>query len=113
MATVKDPIISEKPIPHSNGAACAHFGLPFLKAETSDASETALNNSEPVRPPFKLEEHPIDEVRPMKVGVIGAGLAGVTAGILLPAKLPGLDLRVWDKNTDVVRPSRPSKITKY
>jgi hypothetical protein len=39
---------------------------------------------------------------PIKVGVIGAGLAGITAGVLLPAKLPGLDLRIYDKNADVV-----------
>lgn len=51
---------------------------------------------------FELEEHPVDVVRPIKVGIIGAGLAGITAGILLPAKLPGLDLRIYDKNADVV-----------
>ncbi|KAL2784479.1 hypothetical protein BJX66DRAFT_316579 [Aspergillus keveii] len=51
---------------------------------------------------FQLEEHPIDQVRPIKVGVIGAGLSGITAGVLLPAKLPGLDLRIYDKNSDVV-----------
>lgn len=55
------------------------------------------------RPAFEIEEHPIDQVRPIKVGVIGAGLAGITAGILFPVKLPGLDLRIYDKNADVVR----------
>ncbi|KAL2825087.1 hypothetical protein BDW59DRAFT_180025 [Aspergillus cavernicola] len=53
------------------------------------------------RPAFQIEEHPIDQVRPLKVGVIGAGLGGITAGVLLPAKLPGLDLRIYDKNADV------------
>lgn len=55
------------------------------------------------RPAFRLEEHPIDQIRPIKVGVIGGGLSGITAGILLPAKLPGLDLRIYDKNADLVR----------
>lgn len=55
------------------------------------------------RPAFEIEEHPVDQVRPIKVGVIGAGLAGITAGILFPVKLPGLDLRIYDKNADVVR----------
>ncbi|KAF3386907.1 putative sterigmatocystin biosynthesis monooxygenase stcW [Penicillium rolfsii] len=50
---------------------------------------------------FQLEDHPVDQVRPITVGIIGAGLSGITAGILLPAKLPGLDLRIWDKNADV------------
>lgn len=54
------------------------------------------------KPEFELEEHPVDVVRPIKVGIIGAGLAGITAGVLLPAKLPGLDLRIYDKNADVV-----------
>ncbi|PWY77689.1 flavin-binding monooxygenase [Aspergillus eucalypticola CBS 122712] len=53
------------------------------------------------RPAFEIEEHPIDELRPIKVGVIGAGLAGITAGALLPAKLPGLDLRIYEKNSGV------------
>lgn len=35
---------------------------------------------------FKISEHPIDEVRTLKVGIVGSGLAGLTAGALLPAK---------------------------
>lgn len=38
----------------------------------------------------------------MRVGVIGAGLAGITAGILLPAKVPGIKLTIYEKNADVV-----------
>lgn len=59
------------------------------------------------RSQFEIEEHPIDVVRPIKVGIIGAGIAGITAGVLLPAKLPGLDLRIYDKNADVVCQSIP------
>lgn len=62
-----------------------------------------LNSKHSVKPQFELEEHPIDVLRSIKVGIIGAGLAGITAGVLLPAKLPGLDLRIYDKNADVVR----------
>ena len=51
---------------------------------------------------FKLTEVPIDEIRELKVAVIGCGLSGITAGILLPAKVPGINLTIFDKNSDVV-----------
>lgn len=34
--------------------------------------------------------------------MIGAGISGITAGILLPAKVPGIDLTIYEKNSDVV-----------
>ena len=70
--------------------------------DTENVLEDSKHTSEAKPPTFELEEHPIDEVRPIKVGVIGAGIAGVTAGVLLSPKLPGLDLRIYDKNADVV-----------
>lgn len=36
-----------------------------------------------------------------QVAVIGAGIAGINAGILLPAKVPGILLTIFDKNADV------------
>ena len=51
---------------------------------------------------FKLTEAPIDEVRELKVAVIGSGLTGTTASILLRAKVPGIKLTVFEKNADVV-----------
>jgi NAD(P)-binding Rossmann-like domain len=50
-----------------------------------------------------LEDRFIDEPRPLRVAVIGAGLAGVTAAILLPAKVQNIDIVVFEKNDDVVR----------
>lgn len=62
----------------------------------------------------------IDDIRPLKVAVIGvrracgrfkdryitdiqqAGLSGINAGILLPAKVPGIQLTIFEKNNDVV-----------
>lgn len=46
----------------------------------------------------------IDDIRPLRVAVIGAGLSGILAGILLPAKVPGIELTIFDKNAEVVRP---------
>ncbi|PGG95311.1 hypothetical protein AJ79_10128 [Helicocarpus griseus UAMH5409] len=51
--------------------------------------------------PFEIEERPIDEVGDISVGVVGAGMAGILAGVLLPPKVPGLDLRIYEKNSDV------------
>lgn len=52
--------------------------------------------------PFTLEDRAVDDVRPLRVAVIGAGLSGILAGILLPAKVPNLQLSIFEKNLDVV-----------
>lgn len=46
--------------------------------------------------------HCIDHVKEIKVAVIGAGLAGINAGMILPHKVPGLKLTIFEKNEDVV-----------
>lgn len=48
-----------------------------------------------------LYTHCIDDYRPMKVIVIGAGLSGILAGIRFPQYIKNLDLTIYDKNTDV------------
>ncbi|KFY12873.1 hypothetical protein V492_03609 [Pseudogymnoascus sp. VKM F-4246] len=53
------------------------------------------------KPQFELEDHPIDSVRDLRVAVIGAGISGITAGVLLPVKVPGIDLTIYEKNSDV------------
>ena len=50
---------------------------------------------------FKLSEHSIDEIRPLRVAVVGAGLSGISAGALLPVKVPGIQLTIFEKNADV------------
>ncbi|OTB03435.1 hypothetical protein M426DRAFT_23798 [Hypoxylon sp. CI-4A] len=50
---------------------------------------------------FKLEERTIDDARPLRVAVVGAGIGGINAGILLPVKVPGIQLTIFDKNSDV------------
>lgn len=51
---------------------------------------------------LKLEDRFIDDFRPLRVAVIGAGLSGILSGILLPAKLPNVQLTIFEKNKDVV-----------
>lgn len=51
---------------------------------------------------FTLENYFIDDFRPFRVAVIGAGLSGILSGILLPAKVPNVQLVIFEKNKDVV-----------
>lgn len=53
-------------------------------------------------PGVSLIDHFIDEPRPLSLAVIGGGLAGILAGILLPAKVPGLMITIYEKNEDFV-----------
>ncbi|KAE8440550.1 hypothetical protein EG329_007243 [Mollisiaceae sp. DMI_Dod_QoI] len=73
--------------------------LSDLPIQTSDSVQNS--SLEAPRTQFKLEDHPIDSDRSIRVAVIGAGIAGVTAGVLLPIKVPGIDLQIYEKNKDV------------
>lgn len=44
----------------------------------------------------------IDEPRSLRVAVVGGGLTGILAGILLPRKVPGIKLTIYEKNPDFV-----------
>jgi cation diffusion facilitator CzcD-associated flavoprotein CzcO len=50
---------------------------------------------------FKLEERYIDEPRSLRVVVIGAGLSGITSSVFFSAKVPGIQLTIFEKNLDV------------
>lgn len=79
----------EDEAPASNDAGTASlFGLPPLRT---------------IWPALELEEHPIDECPSLRVIVVGAGLSGITSGILLPAKVPNIELVIYERNDDVVR----------
>lgn len=44
----------------------------------------------------------MDEPRKLRVAVIGGGLSGILSGILLPEKVPGIELVIYEKNKDFV-----------
>lgn len=44
----------------------------------------------------------VDEPRKIKVVIIGGGLAGILGGCLLPQKVPGIELVIYEKNPDFV-----------
>jgi hypothetical protein len=65
-----------------------------------------------INPQVKLPliDRYIDEPRQLRVAVIGGGLAGILAGVLLPEKVPGIQLTIYDKNYDFVRLPQYSNI---
>lgn len=56
-----------------------------------------------------LEDRFIDEPRALRVAVIGGGLAGILAGILFPAKVPRIELVIYEKNSDLVSYSKANR----
>jgi cation diffusion facilitator CzcD-associated flavoprotein CzcO len=54
---------------------------------------------------LKISNRFIDEPRSLRVAVIGGGLTGIIAGILLPQKVPGIQLTIYEKNHDFVSTS--------
>ncbi|KAH7142119.1 hypothetical protein EDB81DRAFT_843552 [Dactylonectria macrodidyma] len=50
---------------------------------------------------LKLEDRLIDDFRPLRVAVIGAGLSGILSGILFPEKVPNVQLTIFEKNKEV------------
>lgn len=50
---------------------------------------------------WTLEERSVDEARPVRVIVIGSGISGILSSIRLRQRIPNLDLRVYEKNSDI------------
>ncbi|XWW98441.1 hypothetical protein V2A60_006441 [Cordyceps javanica] len=82
---------------------------PWEASEVGVRQETKLNSREASfgtrqtqkqKTTLEIVDRYIDEPRSLKVAVIGGGLAGILAGILLPVKVPGIELVIYEKNAD-------------
>lgn len=62
-------------------------------SEPADAA--ALSEA---REEFTCKEEAIENQRPLKVRVIGAGFSGVYLGIRIPQRLRNIDLKIYEKN---------------
>lgn len=49
----------------------------------------------------KLEDTSIDNFRPLRVIVIGAGFSGINVGVRIPQRLRNVDLQIYEKNSDI------------
>lgn len=69
---------------------------------TATETETQGNKKVENYPEAKISlvDRFIDEPRALRVAVIGGGLTGILAGILLPAKVPNIQLTIYEKNKD-------------
>jgi cation diffusion facilitator CzcD-associated flavoprotein CzcO len=50
---------------------------------------------------FTLKDEPIENLRPLKVRVVGAGYSGIYLGIRIPQRLRNVDLQIYEKNEGV------------
>lgn len=50
---------------------------------------------------FTCKEEPIENHRPLRVRVIGAGYSGVYLGTRIPQRLRNVDLVIYEKNAGV------------
>ncbi|PVH68350.1 FAD/NAD(P)-binding domain-containing protein [Cadophora sp. DSE1049] len=51
--------------------------------------------------PFNIQDHFIDESRPLKLRIIGAGFSGIYLGIRIPQRLRNIDLQILEKNDGI------------
>ena len=51
--------------------------------------------------PFKLHDTPVENFRPIKVIVIGAGYSGIYCGIRIPERIKNVELVIYEKNAGV------------
>ena len=55
-------------------------------------------NGEKDETTWQLHDAPVENQRPLKVIVIGAGYSGIYLGIRLPERLKNVDLVIYEKN---------------
>lgn len=57
--------------------------------------------SPPASKPWIVEDRSVDQVRPLRVVIMGAGISGIVACIRFAQRIPEIDLCVYEKNADV------------
>lgn len=80
-----------------------------VNGHTEATKSTTNGHAKPDYPKSRVElvDRFIDEPRKIRVAVVGGGLSGILAGILLPVKVPGIDLTIYEKNSEFVSENCP------
>jgi hypothetical protein len=50
---------------------------------------------------FSIKDAPVENLRPLRVVVVGAGFSGILAAIRIPERLRNVELVVYEKNEGV------------
>lgn len=98
------PLHTTEPVV-DNGADGVSVALKLAAAEPEHGFSTTAVEAKHLQYPqsrVSLVDRFVDEPRKIKVIVIGGGLAGILAGCLLPEKVPGIELVIYEKNPDFV-----------
>jgi len=76
---------------------------PVLDQEpiTDKAVNGSTAHANGVHEAFTCKDAPVENQRPLKVRVIGAGYSGVYLGIRIPQRLRNIDLKIYEKNEGV------------
>jgi ribulose 1,5-bisphosphate synthetase/thiazole synthase len=75
--------------------------IPNLPTETPGYHHTNGITNGVSKTPFKLSDRPVENQRPLRVIVIGAGYSGIYCGIRIPERLRNVDLVIYEKNAGV------------
>ena len=77
--------------------------VPSLPEDTPliATNEEANGTKNGVAEGFKLHDGPVENFRPVKVIVIGAGYSGIYHSIRIPERLRNVELVVYEKNAGV------------
>ena len=75
-------------------------------SHVEDASKTAPavngeSHAKTAAPTWQLHDVPVENQRPLRVIVIGAGYSGVYCGIRIPERLRNVELVIYEKNAGI------------
>jgi ribulose 1,5-bisphosphate synthetase/thiazole synthase len=74
--------------------------IPNLPINTPGIHANGITNGI-AKQSFRLKDSPVENLRPLKVIVIGAGYSGIYCGIRIPEKLRNVELVIYEKNAGV------------
>ncbi|GME49208.1 putative flavin-binding monooxygenase protein [Neofusicoccum parvum] len=77
----------------------ADTSTPQTNGTNGHAAKPAATNG--AAPAFQLRAAPVENFRPLRVIVIGAGYSGVYCGIRIPERLRNVSLAIYEKNAGV------------